>query len=137
MLKATGKSYRQARVLRRNMTLPETLLWRQLRKRQTGFHWRKQHPAGPYQLDFYCDAAKLCVEVDGEAHNRGDRPFRDERRDEWLAQREIATLRIGARDVLSDIEGVIVLIEAHARKRAPLHRPSDGPPLPDELGEEF
>jgi very-short-patch-repair endonuclease len=71
MLKGTGKSYRRARELRRTMSLPEVLLWQHLRKQQTGFHWRKQHPAGPYDLDFYCDSAKLCVEVDGEAHDRG------------------------------------------------------------------
>jgi very-short-patch-repair endonuclease len=124
MLKGTGKAYRRARTLRREMTLPEILLWQQLRRRATGFKWRKQHPAGPYDLDFYCDAAKLCVEVDGEAHERGDRPAKDARRDSWLASQGILTLRIPAADVLADLECVLIHILTHARERAPLHHPA-------------
>jgi very-short-patch-repair endonuclease len=136
MLKGSGKAYRRARELRREMSLPEVLLWQHLRRKQTGLKWRKQHPAGPYNLDFYCDAAKLCVEVDGEAHGRAGRPDRDRRRDAWLTEQEIATLRIAANDVLRNIEGVLAWIDRHARERAPLHRPSDGPPPPASPGEE-
>jgi very-short-patch-repair endonuclease len=136
MLKGTGKAYRQAKRLRRELTLPEILLWRQLRRRGTGYKWRKQHPAGPYTLDFYCDATKLSVEVDGAAHERGDRPARDERRDAWLAENGVETLRIQAVEVLRNLDGVLAHIAEHARKRAPLHRPSDGPPPPAELGED-
>jgi very-short-patch-repair endonuclease len=118
------------------MSLPEILLWQQLRRKVTGRKWRKQHPAGPYTLDFYCDAVELCVEVDGEAHNMGEEPARDARRDAWLAARGITTLRIPAAEILANIEGVLAWIELHARKRAPLHRPSDGPPPPAELEED-
>ncbi len=118
------------------MTLPEGLLWRQLRRNGTGHHWRHEHPAGPYSLDFYCDGAKLCVEVDGEAHERGNRPSFDARRDGWLAANGIVTLRIPAVDVLRNLEGVVRLVSETARERAPLHRPSDGPPPRDKLGEE-
>ena len=135
MIKGTGKAYRQSREQRRKMTLPEVLLWQQLRGR-SGWHWRNQHSAGPYSLDFYCDAAKLCVEVDGEVHERGDRPARDSRRDAWLAGNGIATLRIPAVEVLRNLDGVVRLVSETARERAPLPRPSDGPPPPAELGEE-
>ena len=135
MLRGTGRAYRRARELRREMSLPEILLWRQLRRKQLGFKWRKQHPAGPYDLDFYCDAAKLCVEVDGEAHERGDQRLKDGRRDARLARHGIATLRIPAAEVLGNMEGVIALIDTHARESAPLHRPSAGPPPP--TGEDF
>ena len=136
MLKGTGKAYRRAKQLRREMTLPEVLLWQQLRCVQTGHKWRKQHPAGPYDLDFYCDRAKLCVEIDGEVHNRGDTPSRDARRDAWLAANGIMTLRIPAREILDNLEGALATINAVARERAPLHQPSAGPPPPAELGEE-
>ncbi|WP_349290416.1 endonuclease domain-containing protein [Sphingomonas sp. 3F27E9-B] len=112
------------------------MLWQQLRRNGTGHRWRRQHPAGVYSLDFYCDAAKLCVEVDGEAHERGSRPARDARRDARLAANGILTLRIPAAEVLGNIEGVVRAVSEHARKRVPLHRPSDGPPPRDELGEE-
>jgi very-short-patch-repair endonuclease len=126
MLKGTGKAYRRAKQLRREMTLPEILLWRELRGLQTGHHWRKQHPAGPYDLDFYCDKAKLCVEVDGEAHNRGDQPARDERRDKWLAENGIFTLRITAVDVLKNLEGVMIHINEVTRTRLENSSPHGG-----------
>ena len=69
-MKLTGprSTIRKAKRLRSTMSLPEVLLWQALRRQQTGMRFRRQHPAGPYILDFYCDAAKLCVEVDGESH---------------------------------------------------------------------
>ena len=136
MLKGTGKSYRNARAHRREMSLSEVLLWEQLRRKGTGRKWRKQHPAGPYNLDFYCDALQLCIEVDGEAHSMGERPVKDTRRDAWLAARRIKTLRIPAAEIMANLDGVLAWIELHARKRAPLHRPADGPPPPAELGED-
>ncbi|MBS0504198.1 MAG: DUF559 domain-containing protein [Proteobacteria bacterium] len=117
MIKGTGKTYRRAKTLRREMTLPEVLLWQQLRGRRDGFHWRKQHPAGPYDLDFYCDRAKLCVEVDGEAHDRGDRPAKDVRRDAWLESNGIETLRVPAPEVLSNLDGVLLLITETMQRR--------------------
>lgn len=45
MIRGTGKAYHRAKQLRREMTLPEILLWQQLRKRQAGHKWRKQHAA--------------------------------------------------------------------------------------------
>ena len=116
MLKGNGKSYRRAKKLRREMTLPEIVLWRELRGR-AGDKWRKQHPAGPYTLDFYCDRAMLCVEVDGEAHERGDNPARDARRDTWLAANGIETLRIPAVEVLNNLEGVLTHIHRVAAER--------------------
>jgi len=51
------------------MTLPEVVLWQHLRGRHfSGPRFRRQHPAGPYVLDFYCPAAKLAVEIDGYVH---------------------------------------------------------------------
>lgn len=81
------------------MSLPEVLLWRELRT-QTGIKFRRQHPIGDYVLDFYCAAAKLCVEIDGIAHDMGNRPERDQLRDAWLAAQNIKVIRIPARDVL-------------------------------------
>jgi very-short-patch-repair endonuclease len=108
MIKGTGKAYRQSQALRRQLTLPEILLWQELRKQRDSFHWRKQHPAGPFTLDFYCDAAKLCVEVDGEAHERGNRPARDARRDAWLAEHDVVTLRVPAAEILNNLGGVLM-----------------------------
>ncbi len=107
MLKASGITVRRARTLRSDMSLPEVLLWRELRKRPAGLKFRRQHPAGPYILDFFCASAGLAIEVDGEAHNRGEPPAKDASRDAWLALHHICTLRIPASAILTDLSAVI------------------------------
>jgi very-short-patch-repair endonuclease len=95
------------------MSLPERLLWDALRKKQTGLRFRRQHPAGPYVLDFYCDSAKLCVEVDGQSHDFQAR--HDTRRDQWLLTQGVRTIRIAAQDVLANLEGVVQMIVLQAK----------------------
>lgn len=90
------------------MSLPEVLLWRNLRQwRQDGFHIRRQHPIGPFVLDFYCDESKLAIEVDGYSHTVGQQPLHDMERDEWLALRKIRTLRVPARLVLHEMDSAL------------------------------
>jgi hypothetical protein len=63
-----------AQHLRRELTLPEGLLWRAMKGRKLrGLQFRKQHPMGSYVLDFYCHEARLCIEVDGRSHGFYDR----------------------------------------------------------------
>jgi very-short-patch-repair endonuclease len=109
------QTIQRAKRLRRELSLPEALLWQELRKRPAGLKFRRQHPAGPYVLDFYCDALRLAIEVDGEAHARGDRPARDNARDAWLALRGVRTLRVPAREVLEDLGAVLRYIQGIAQ----------------------
>jgi very-short-patch-repair endonuclease len=118
------------------MTPPELRLWTALRKRPEGFKFRRQHPLGPYMLDFYCDAAKLGVEVDGIAHDLGGNPARDLARDAWLGRQGIGVLRIVAEEVRVNLEGVVAGIVAASSARcpaagSPLHDASRGPPPPE------
>ena len=136
MLTGPAQTVRLARRLRKEMTLPEVILWTELRKRPAGLKFRNQHPAGKYVVDFFCASAKLAIEIDGEAHSRGDRPVKDAARDQWLSRSGIATLRIAAHDVLSNLDGVITHILEQAMARLPLHHPAGGPPPRDKLGEE-
>ena len=119
---ATDKAYKNARLLRRNLSLPEKLLWVRLRGAEVRF--RKQHPIGPYVLDFYCASAKLAIEIEGFSHDVGDRPARDEFRTEWLRRHDIEVLRIPAKEVLADpdavAEGLLRLCGSSAK---PLHHP--------------
>jgi very-short-patch-repair endonuclease len=71
-----------------------------------------------YVLDFYCPEAPLAIEVDGIAHNMGDRPRRDLARDEWLASPAIKTLRFAAVDVPDEFEVVISAILRECRTRS-------------------
>lgn len=89
------------------MTPPEVLLWARLRTlRAQGLRFRRQHPVGPYVLDFYCAEFRLAVEVDGFAHLTEDRPQRDVHRDGWLEAQGIRVMRIGAAEVMADPDGV-------------------------------
>jgi hypothetical protein len=46
-------------------------MWNVLRdKRFTALRFRRQQPIGPYIVDFYCSAAKLVIELDGNLHGR-------------------------------------------------------------------
>jgi very-short-patch-repair endonuclease len=92
-----------ARALRRNMTLPEGMLWQALRKRPHGFKFRRQHPIGNFVVDFYCPAAQLALEVDGESHSMGERPKRDVLRDKWLQEQGVKVVRFAASDVIRDL----------------------------------
>jgi very-short-patch-repair endonuclease len=114
-----------ARKLRREMSLPEVLLWEQLRAAKQGMKFRRQHPIGPYIADFYFSAAKLVIEIDGEAHDRGDRPERDIVRDAVMRNAGYEVFRISAADVLKNMEDVILTIRAAAE--SPLHRASTVP----------
>jgi very-short-patch-repair endonuclease len=112
-MRALLKTVEQARALRRQMSLPEVVLRQALRqKRVAGLRIRRQHPIGPYILDFYCPAARLAIEVDGFAHDTTIGVRHDERRRAWLSQRGITVLRVRAEDVLRDesLKGVLLEI---------------------------
>jgi len=90
------------------MSVPERLLWRELRKRPGGFKFRRQHPAGQFILDFYCASIKLAVEIDGWAHDSAETIAKDRSRSSFLRSQGIATTRIPAKTVLDDKEAVIL-----------------------------
>lgn len=97
----------RARELRRSPTLPEGLLWQALRGRPEGLKFRRQHPFDHFTVDFYCPAARLVVEVDGDSHSMGDRPARDEARDAWLHRHGLRVMRIDAADVMKDVGSAV------------------------------
>ena len=114
----------QARKLRKNMTLPEVLLWQLLKGQPMGVKFRRQHPSSKIGMDFYCLDARLVIEVDGFAHDTGDRPDRDAKRDAWLRVHGLETVRIPATEVLKDVAAVADSIFAIALSRLPLHHPA-------------
>ena len=102
MARTTRQTVLKARQLRKTMSKPEIMLWQRLRKKPLDIKFRRQHPIGSHIVDFYCPSAKLAIEVDGMAHDMGDRPERDERRERNLSQQGIETIRISAEEVLHD-----------------------------------
>jgi len=94
------------------MSLPEVLLWRELRGEMfEGLRFRRQHPMGPYVLDFYCDTVRLAIEVDGAMHHIEGAPERDAKRDRWLSMANVTVLRIPARLMLKDMTATLDTIQ--------------------------
>lgn len=80
------------------MSLPEVLIWQRIR----GHGFRRQHALGPFILDFYRARDRLCIEIDGQQHDLAY----DTRRNAWLGDRGIRTVRIAALSVLDDPDAV-------------------------------
>jgi very-short-patch-repair endonuclease len=65
--RTSDKTLQQARGLRREMTSAEKHLWSHLRMEQlTGLHIRRQHPLGPFIVDFYYATSRTVIEIDGD-----------------------------------------------------------------------
>lgn len=103
-MRATAKSMSAARRLRRQLSLPEMLLWRLLRVTRRELRFRKQHVIGPFVADFYCPAAKMVIEIDGATHDHSQAT--DRNRDAYMASLGLKVIRIAAADVLADPEAV-------------------------------
>ena len=93
----------RAKSLRAAMTGPERALWYELSgKRLSGFKFRRQHPFGPYILDYYCPSERLVVEVDGGSHNNQEAAQHDARRTQYLERHGLRVIRFRADDVVKD-----------------------------------
>lgn len=106
----------RARALRTGATGPERSLWTKLNRSQLGgFKFRRQHPMGPYVLDFYCPPVRLCVELDGRSHDDVRQIERDKTRDDWLQVNGVEVLRFSNQQVRENLIGVVetILLCAH------------------------
>ena len=119
MIHGPAGTQRRAARLRRSMTLPEVLLWRELRKRPGGLKFRLLHPAGDYVLDFFCAELALAIEIDGAVHDCSDVADKDQRRDAWLRSQGVSVIRLPARTVLKDVTPVVEAILALRRGGSP------------------
>ncbi len=97
------------RELRQNATEAEQLMWRILRNR--GVHnakFRRHHPLASFILDFYCQEAKLGIELDGSQHAEGDQVRYDEERTKILReQHDVQVICFWNSDILSKTEEVV------------------------------
>jgi very-short-patch-repair endonuclease len=112
------------RELRKNPTDAESHLWKYLRRRQMLEHkFRRQHPIGPYIVDFVCLDKKLVLEIDGNQHL--DQEGYDERRSRFLQERGYRVLRFWNNQVFLQTEAVLRAIEYALEEVVP---ESQGPP---------
>ncbi len=96
----------RARTLRKSLTDVENKLWSQLRGRQvSGVKFRRQHPIGPFIVDFCCVERDLVVELDGGQH--AERNAADERRPRLIERSGYRVLRFWDNEVLINLYGVL------------------------------
>ena len=104
-----GELLARARSLRGDQSKPESVLWAVLRDRRLrGLKFRRQHPIGPFVADFYCDALRWVIEVDGGLHNTEQARAYDARRSAYLATRGATVTRFWSDEVMSQIDGVVL-----------------------------
>ena len=100
-----------ARRLRRDQTDEEKEFWRALRAgRFAGFKFRRQHPLGPYILDFFCPAAQLSLELDGFQHGLPEQRERDVERERFVSEQGVEELRFWNWEWRQNREGVLMTI---------------------------
>ncbi|HEY7035296.1 MAG TPA: endonuclease domain-containing protein [Thermomicrobiales bacterium] len=133
-----------ARLLRQHTTPAEDILWPHLRDRRlTGLKFRRQHPVGPFVLDFCCPTVRLAIELDGPVHDQ--QPDRDENRTQALTASGYHVLRFTNDAVIHNLDTVLNQIAAEAHRlmaisRTPLSRApgegagGEGPPGPGGEG---
>ena len=92
----------------------EQRLWLHLRAgRLGGLKFRRQHPIPPYIADFYCEAARLIIELDGSQHGED----RDEMRTRYLESLGLLVLRYWDNEVLQKTAVVLEAIWSAAQDR--------------------
>lgn len=83
------------RLLRKNQTYTEKIVWMYLRNRQMdGYKFRRQYSVDKFVIDFYCPKLKLAIEIDGSIHNEPDQKEYDIKRQEHLESFRIKFLRL-------------------------------------------
>ena len=120
------KEFKQLRKeLRLQKTKAEELLWAYLRKKKTGFKFRRQYNIGNYIVDFFCHAAQLVVELDGFVHEDDDVFKNDKNRQNNLEALGLKVLRFTNQQVYKNLEAVWYCIADECEKRiAELKKPT-------------
>jgi len=114
-----------AKDLRKRSTDAERLLWKHLRMKQLdGLKFRRQEPIDGYIVDFVCFDKRIIIEADGGQHDGSES---DAIRDEYLKGQDFVVLRFWNTDILTNIEGVLLVIQAKCWEKRP-------PPAPPEMG---
>ena len=87
----------------------ERRLWMRLRRHQLGVQFRRQHPIGPYIVDFCCVERMLIVELDGGQHE--DQRAQDAARTQWLGEQGFHVLRFSDHEAPKETEAVLTEIQ--------------------------
>ena len=105
------------RILRKDQTFCEKILWRYLRDRQLlGCKFRRQYSIDQFVIDFYSPEIKFAIELDGDVHNNPDQKEYDVKRQEYLETFGITFLRITNHELMSNANLAFAKIEEAIKK---------------------
>ncbi len=92
------------------------LLWSELRNRQLGgMKFVREHPIGPFYVDFCCRAEKIVVEIDGGTHSTADEQAYDRAREAFLRAEGYRIFRAHNVEVYEALDGVCDSLLAFVR----------------------
>ena len=91
--------------LRTHMTKEEKHLWYDFFKK-ISYTVNRQKVVGNYILDFYCDEAKIAIELDGSQHYEEREEGKDRIRDKHLEERGLKILRFSNYDLHKNFKGI-------------------------------
>ena len=114
--------------LRRDMTVPEKIIWDRVCKNQLGVRIRRQHPVWKFIADFYCHEIKLVIEIDGGIHLHSENKEYDISRDIIFKEFKIEILRFTNAEVINEPDLVIEKIKRtiEALKQKLVQKPNQG-----------
>jgi len=99
-----------SRDFRKEPTPAEDKLWKFLSNRKLiGYKFRRQHPIGPFIVDFCCIQLKLIIEIDGKVHDF--QKEYDQEREVYLIDEGYHVIRFSNNQVLEDIPSVLNVIK--------------------------
>ncbi len=99
-----------SRSLRKNATPQENKLWYEM-LRTYPVRFNRQRIIGEYIVDFYCDKAKLVVEIDGSQHYEEKGTAKDIERDAYLESLGLKVLRFSNFDINKNFYEVCTVID--------------------------
>ena len=110
------KLKQRAKELRKSGMLHEALLWMRLKRKQLeGLDFDRQKIIGHYIVDFFCAEKGVVIEADGRSHQ--ERKDYDAERDAYLKGLGLVVIRIPVKDILQDVDGVLMFLKNHPALR--------------------
>ncbi len=105
-----------ARILRKNMTPQERLLWYAYLRNYPVKVYR-QRPIDQFIVDFYCSRAHLVIELDGSQHYTTEGISYDFIRTEILEKYQLMVLRFSNAEIDNGFQEVCYILDRTIRER--------------------
>lgn len=116
MEKYNGELKGKARELRKNMTKEERRLWYDFLKNYP-IRFLRQKIIGNYIADFYCERAKIVIELDGSQHYSDEGLDHDSERNSYMEKIGLKVIRFSNLDILKNFSGVCEYIDEIVKNR--------------------